>query len=679
MFNSYQYRCFRGLGLKAKCFYSFILLLNSVNAFAESDSLLQSLKLTLESKIDDTVKVRILSEIVDNTYDLAIWPEYNELILELANSHLPNSDPTLAFIYNKYKGYALNNKGLQIEYEGNRISALNYYQESLALHRVNGCKKGMSSCLNNIGSLLYDQEEYELALKYYNESIKIKKELGFELGLAWTYMNVGSLEEKLKRSESAFNYYTKAYKINVKLDNIYGRGAAAHNIGNVIMKISGNSELALDKYRESLRCYTAVGDSTGISWELGIIGHELFKSELKDSAIYYVNRSLRMAKNNGYQEGIAEAAGHLVEIFKSQEKYEKAFKYQSVKKAIEDSMLSNKVENAILRNEMQFVYNQEKLEVEKEQEKKDIIAIAKHEVQETIITAILLGLFAVVVFFILLFQRFKKEKAQKLKIEKQRDEIKGKNTEIIDSITYAERIQKAIMKIEEYDRKRLPEHFILFKPKDIVSGDFYWVKEIKGMLYLAVADCTGHGVPGALMSMLGISLLNDILNDNNSISPGDLLTQLRARIIIELNQSEDEQASKDGMDISLIKLDLKTAKADWAGANNPLWIVRKNDDHIEEIKPNKEPISYYSDMNQYTNNSVQLNKGDSFYLFSDGYPDQFGGIKGKKIKLKTFKDLVVMNAGEEMEMQKLLLNKFFENWKGDLDQIDDICVLGVKI
>ena len=667
------------MGLKARYFYSFIFLLYSVNTFAESDSLLQNLKLTLESKIDDTVRVRILSEIVDNTYDFAIWPKYNELTLDLANSHLPNSDSALAFIYNKYKGYALNNKGLQIEYEGNRVSALKYYQESLALHRMNGCKKGMSSCLNNIGSMLYDQEEYELALNYYNESIKIKAELGYEEGLAWTYMNVGSLEEKLKRNESALNYYTKAYKIHSKLDNVYGIGAAAHNIGNILMKTSGNIDLAINKYRESLRCYTNVGDSTGISWELGIIGYELFKGGQKDSAIYYVDRSLRMAKNNNYQEGIVAAAGHLVEIYKTLKKYQLAFKYQLVKKEVEDSILSNKVENEIVKTEMQFVHNQEKLEIEKEQEKKEIIAKAKHELQEAIIIAILVGLLIIIVFFILLFQRFKKEKYQKLKIEKQRDEIKVKNTEIIDSITYAERIQKAIMKIEENESKKLPQHFILFKPKDIVSGDFYWVKEINGMLYLAVADCTGHGVPGALMSMLGISLLNDILNDNHGISPGDLLTQLRARIIIELNQSEDEQASKDGMDISLIKLDLQNGQADWAGANNPLWIVRKNDDNIEEIKPNKEPISYYAEMNEFANNSIQLNKGDSFYLFSDGYPDQFGGFKGKKLKYKAFKNLIVMNAGEEMEMQKRLLSTFFENWKGDFEQIDDICVFGVKV
>ena len=445
------------------------------------------------------------------------------------------------------------------------------------------------------------------------------------------------------------------------------------------MKTSGNIDIAINKYRESLRCYTDVGDSTGISWELGIICHELFRGGQKDSAIYYVDRSLRMAENNNYQEGIVAAAGHLVEIYKTLEKYELAFKYQMVKKAVEDSILSNKIENEIVKTEMQFVHNQEKLEMQKEQEKKEIIAKAKHELQKAIIIATLVGLLVIIVFFILLFQRFKKEKYQKLKIEKQRDEIKVKNTEIIDSITYAERIQKAIMKIEENESKKLPQHFILFKPKDIVSGDFYWVKEINGMLYLAVADCTGHGVPGALMSMLGISLLNDILNDNHGISPGDLLTQLRARIIIELNQSEDEQASKDGMDISLIKLDLQNGQADWAGANNPLWIVRKDDDDIEEIKPNKEPISYYTEMNEFVNNSIQLNKGDSFYLFSDGYPDQFGGLKGKKLKYKAFKNLIVKNAFEEMEMQKQLLSAFFQNWKGDFDQIDDICVFGVKV
>ena len=244
-------------------------------------------------------------------------------------------------------------------------------------------------------------------------------------------------------------------------------------------------------------------------------------------------------------------------------------------------------------------------------------------------------------------------------------------------INEVKEVKNWIPLIEEDEK--LPQHFILFKPKDIVSGDFYWVKEVNGMLYLAVADCTGHGVPGALMSMLGISLLNDILNDNHGISPGDLLTQLRGRIISELNQSEDEQASKDGMDISLIKLHLKNGQAEWAGANNPLWIVRKNDDNIEEMKPNKEPISYYAEMNEFANNSVQLNKGDSFYLFSDGYPDQFGGVKGKKLKYKAFKNLIVMNTNEEMETQKILLSTFFENWKGDFDQIDDICVFGVKV
>jgi serine phosphatase RsbU (regulator of sigma subunit)/Tfp pilus assembly protein PilF len=646
---------------------------------AQTNNLAEKLIIKLEAQRDDTSRVRILSDIVDNIYDPAVWSKYNDRALELANMNLPNSDTALAFIFKKYKGYALNNKALEIETAGNRVLALEYYQQSLALHRSNKWKKGVSSSLNNIGSLLYDQGEYELAINYYNESIAIKKELGYQRGLAWTYLNLGSLEEKLHRLDSALVYYNKAYDIHKNNNDIYGMGAAAHNIGTVLGSTSGNRALALEKYRESLRCYEQVADSTGISWEMGVIGLELFSQGQTDSALFYTHKSLLIAQNSDYKEGISASAGHLTEVYQALGDYENAFNYQLVQNAVEDSLQNNKIQQEILKTEMQFVHSQEKLELEKERLKRELVSEAKQKQQQQIIISVLVGLFVVTGFLVLLFQRFKREKLQKLKIEKQRDEIEGKNVEIIDSITYAKRIQQAILKIEDQESTHLPSHFIFFKPKDIVSGDFYWIKEVDNVLYLSVADCTGHGVSGALLSMLGVSLLNDIVNDHDGISPAEILGKLRGRIIKELSQSEKEEDSRDGMDISLLKLNLKTRKAEWSGANNPLWIIRRGKNEMEEIKPDKQPIAYYPQMEPFTHHEVQLDKGDSFYLFSDGYPDQFGGLKGKKLKYKPFKQLLLKNVGEEVEMQELLLSKYFENWKGELQQIDDVCVLGVKL
>ncbi|MBL4624592.1 MAG: tetratricopeptide repeat protein [Flavobacteriales bacterium] len=656
-----------------------LLILVSTVAFSQDSELLKKYKQQFSVAKHDTARIRILIDLVDNTYDHAIWPKYNDQVLEIAGNNLPNNDEQQEFIFKVNKGYALNNKGFQVEYEGNRILALTYYQESLALHRSIDWQKGVSACLNNIGSMLYDQEEYERAMEYYMESISIKKELGYERGLAWTYLNVGSVAEKLKQNDSAYAYYQRAYDLNKKLDAWNGIAAVAHNMGTMLSKVWGDRKAAMNKYRESLANYKKDNDTNGMSWELGVIGLNLFRDGDIDSGLFYNHKALKLAELNQYQDGISSASSNLALMYESVGDYKNAFEYKLMEVKANDTLLSNKVRHEVLKTEMQFVHNQEKLEMEKEQEKKELISQAKHKQQQIIIISVLVGLFAVVGFLIVLLQRFKKEKQQKLEIEKQRDEIEEKNTEIIDSITYAERIQHAILKSKEYESKHLPAHFIFFKPKDIVSGDFYWAKELGDVLYLSVADCTGHGVPGALMSMLGISLLNDIVNDNNDISPAEMLDRLRDRIIKELSQSEDEDASKEGMDISLIKINLKTRKIEWAGANNPLWIARNNADEMEEIKPDKQPIAYYDKMDPFTNNSVQLQQGDSFYLFSDGYPDQFGGLKGKKLKSNAFKDLLLKNAGEEMQMQKLLLSKFFENWKGEIGQIDDVCIIGVRM
>jgi serine phosphatase RsbU (regulator of sigma subunit) len=267
---------------------------------------------------------------------------------------------------------------------------------------------------------------------------------------------------------------------------------------------------------------------------------------------------------------------------------------------------------------------------------------------------------------------------QKDEIEAQRDEIADKNRSITDSIEYAKRIQTAILPSNEYAEEILPEHFILFRPRDIVSGDFYWMTKKNNRLVLIAADCTGHGVPGAFMSMLGVSFLNEIVNRHDIDSAGEILTQLRADVKKTLGQEGKEGEAKDGMDIALCIVDLENMKMQYAGAYNPMYLYRDNE--LLETKADRMPIGIYvKEKESFTNNDIELKKGDVFYIFSDGFQDQFGGEDGQKFKTKNFKQLLLEIHQKPMAEQREILNTTVDKWRGKWEQVDDIIILGIRV
>jgi serine phosphatase RsbU (regulator of sigma subunit) len=286
--------------------------------------------------------------------------------------------------------------------------------------------------------------------------------------------------------------------------------------------------------------------------------------------------------------------------------------------------------------------------------------------------------------------------AQRDEIESQRDHVlKQKeiieeiHEEISESINYATRLQQSILPDEEILNNYVSDFFVLFKPKDKVSGDFYWWAHVENQTIIVAADCTGHGVPGAFMSMLGGSMLREIVQKEYITHTGVILRKLRKEIIKSLKQKGNVGEQKDGMDMAIISINHETNLVQFSGANNPLYIIsneRLKDleppeglDNFYEIKPDKMPIAIYEKMDNFTNHEIQLAKGDQLFMFSDGYADQFGGEKGKKFKYKPFKKLLSENRDKSMMEQKDILDKTFEDWKGDLEQIDDVVVLGVKI
>lgn len=322
--------------------------------------------------------------------------------------------------------------------------------------------------------------------------------------------------------------------------------------------------------------------------------------------------------------------------------------------------------------------------------------LAEIEKQKIVLAALLLvvGLFIFLAYFIYRAYKIKKEanraleqknktiSVQKDQIEKERDVIKSQRDQIAyqkkhitDSIEYAKRIQTALIPSIELFSDKI-DHFVLWKPRDIVSGDFYWNHVVNDVLIIVAADCTGHGVPGAFMSMLGVSLLNEIVVNKGVIEPNEVLEELREAIIATLDQDDDASEVKDGMDMTICSIHQESNTLKFAGANNPLYIFRKGE--LTEIKGDKMPVAIYKRMNPYQIHEWKLEKGDTFYIFSDGFVDQFGGPSHKKFLSKNFKKLLAELQGFSMIEQARKLDEVFEDWKSDVTQLDDVCVIGIR-
>jgi len=270
-----------------------------------------------------------------------------------------------------------------------------------------------------------------------------------------------------------------------------------------------------------------------------------------------------------------------------------------------------------------------------------------------------------------------KVRERTFEIQAQKEQIEKQNKEIKYSFDYAKKIQNTVLPRHEVFNNLFAEHFIFFKPRDIVSGDFYWITQTDHRIVLTAADCTGHGVPGSLMSMLGITMLHEIVNEKNILHTDEILNQLRLSIARTLRQEGKIGEQKDGIDMALVIYDTRNRKLEFSGANNPIYVIRKGE--MLEYKGNNMPVAYYEKMSDFTRYSIDMKQGDRVYMFTDGFPDQFGGPQGKKFKYRPFKDLLLEIHERPMEEQERILSLIFDEWKGDLGQIDDVLVIGLRL
>jgi serine phosphatase RsbU (regulator of sigma subunit) len=296
-----------------------------------------------------------------------------------------------------------------------------------------------------------------------------------------------------------------------------------------------------------------------------------------------------------------------------------------------------------------------------------------------------------------IIQQLKVNEKLKDKVNRELEQkVKERTRQITDSIDYAQRIQMAVLPSPEDLERIMPEHFVFYKPKDIVSGDFYWIKEVDKRLVVVVADCTGHGVPGAFMSMLGITLLDEQVGKTRLDAPGEILDNMRLKVKEMLVQKGRIEEQKDGMDMAIAIIDREKKELRFAGANNPLFLIRdsrhvggsemdadatlvRNGSHLFELKADKQPIGVHWEESKFTTHRIPLKDHDSLYVFTDGFIDQFGGEHRKKYKKRRYKELLMSIQHEPMDKQKQLLEKALDNWRQDHDQIDDVCIIGMRM
>ena len=657
--------------------FSILLLLVSFRLFAEGEVNIDSLINLTSTVKNDSILVDLYNDIGAATY--RVNPKLSEQYWAkgLALSEKKYESSKSAYFY-KEIAKSCNGLGIVNRRQGNMSEALSFYQKSLDVSIILKDSLPISTCYFNIGVIYRDLKDYDKALSYLNKSLDIRKYAGDTVSIAGSYNGIGILFRRQKKYEEAIKYYNKSLEFSaIANDNV--NVAQSYNNLAVVMAMQKKYEESLSFFYESYQIDLALNNQAGIAKYYSNIAQVYRRMGDDKQAIYYGEKSRLLFIEMGNKMDLYNIIGVLSKLYKKQGNYKKALEYYKIHIVYRDSIYNERTTKEITQKEMQYEFDKKllsdslmRVETEKIKELKHNQEIKE---QQTYMYGAGFIILLVVIFSVIIFKRLKESNQQKALIEKQKLIVEEKNTEITDSITYAKRIQAAILPSLKEIKASIPDFFVYYQPKDIVAGDFYWFTKINNQVLIAAADCTGHGVPGAMVSVVCNNALNRAVNDYSLADP-TLILDKTAQLVTEAFAKTDEDV-KDGMDISLCAIDFDTNSLSFSGAMNSLIYIRNNE--LVEIKGDKQPIGLHSHKRPFTKHQLTLQKGDMLYLSTDGFPDQFGGEKGKKFMQKRFKELLLKISTHHIEKQKQVLQKEFISWKGDLEQLDDICVIGIEI
>lgn len=643
-----------------------------------------------------------------------------------------------AFAIQNQALYASLKYNLSLAYfsKGMYQSALDAALISLETDKLQNNIDELASSLNIVALIYQEWGIYDKALEYRLQSIEISEQAGNFVELANGHFNLGSLFVKIGKHDNAMNYFIKAkenfealllkdphsdqlqqslsesiyaiggeylynedYEVALQLFNEaleikyalvdkVGIGNCYYQIGQVNF-LHSDYESARQSFFLALQYKNSVGDQKGMALVYYRIGDLYYHWERLTQSENFARKSIDVATQIEDRELLQEGYKLLYRIYDKQEKFEEALHYHELYKSHSDLIINENIASVV--EELSVRYETEK------KEKENKILIGENKIKALTIQKqksmgfYLIGMMALIlVIMIVLYVLYRSKRKtstlmshkngllakQNVHIAVQKKEIEKKNQRLTDSIQYAKRIQRAMLADVKHLNSVLDDAFIFFQPKDMVSGDFYWFGQVDQKLVVAAIDCTGHGVPGALMSMLGNSFLNQIILNQKVTSPDLILEELSREVKFALKQ--DDTGNRDGMDMALCTIDLDSKEVEFAGAKNPLIVVKNG--VSERIKGDKKPIGYshYKDTS-FQKHKVEIETPTCLYMFSDGYVDQFGGDKGRKFMVKRFQRLLEEIHTKPMHEQHDILGANMKEWmKGEV-QIDDIIIVGIKI
>lgn len=613
--------------------------------------------------------------------------------LELLLQHSP--EPKQIKILKQLSEYYIDNTPEKAIKTANRLLIIAEKNDSVEI---------IDYCYQILGQSFYFQDNFKKALEYFSKFMDNQLKLNNDKGLARAYNNLGIVYRSLENYGKAIEYYEKSLELNLKLNDKPGLSSSYNNLG-VLHEYLNLFSQANNYYKKSLELELELNDLDGISTSYLNLGGISLKLQKYDQAIDYCEKCIKIAEANGFNITLELTYEVLYEIYKKTGNIENSLSYFEKFYELKNKRTNEEISTQIA--ELELKYNSDK-------HQQVIVLLNKQKRQRLIIIYIFIGaifIFILESLFLIKENRRRRKNNQLLQlqnqeilqhkeeIETQRDEIEAQRDEIqrqieiaeyhkeqvekqnkdmTDSIEYAKNIQIALFPDKFTLQKVLNKGFCLFKPKDIVSGDFYWVAQIENKSIIVAADCTGHGVPGAFMSIIGINFLNEIVFDEHIIKPNEILNRLRKKIVKTLVNSNKIEEAKDAIDISLIVIDRENMNLEYAGAYNHLYFIR--DHMLEVIRADKMPVGISAKaMEPFTNHELDIKIGDQFYMFTDGFVDQFGGPNKKKFRIGSFRELLLEIHERPIEEQKQIIFENFINWKGNQVQVDDVLLIGIRI
>lgn len=590
-----------------------------------------------------------------------------------------------------------NNLGVAYRRTDQYQKATENHLKALSIASKINSLRSKTIAINSLGNIESAQENYDKAIEYFKEALQIEQESTNILGLAINYNNIGEAYEHKGDYDEALVYYNLSLENNQLLNNTKGMVISYNSLGN-IYKHKKQFELALSYYQKALSLADSLNEKYYDAFIHINLGEVFLRLNAFENSLNYLTEAVSISKEINSKLNLRDANFLLSEVYERMGNHSLSLQHFKTASLFKDSILN--IEATRNMAYLKTIYNQEKQEREIERlTTLQSIQEKENRSQRRYLILILFALILASTGFFTYYRMYSyKQKAnitlkiQKKEIEKQRNfiEQKNKNLEqanyliekyihtLTDSIEYAQKIQHAILPPMEELSMYFNENFVLYIPKDIVSGDFYWFGQVDDKILVSAVDCTGHGVPGAFMSLIAFELINMAVHKNNLLSPEKILDYLHEEVKISLRKTDLHNGLKDGMDISFCSIDKGTGLLEFAGALSPVFIIRNR--KLFSLKYDKWSIGtiYLNHNDTYSKKQFQLEKGDAVYLFTDGFISQFGGPKNKKINKTMFLDTLLNIQDLSMMDQKVVLNEIFTNWRGRKEQTDDILIIGFK-